>query len=204
MNILKIDSLIFNVLSRVCDIMILNILWILCSIPVITVGTSTTALYYCMLKINRKEDYGIIKMFFHSLCQNLKQGCILTLFFIVSGLLLFIDFRICKHMDGSIGSPLMIALALLSIVWGLMVSYAFPILAQFDNSVINILKNSVLMSISNIRSIPIVVFNAVPIILFVGLPQIFVMSIPVVLCVGVAFIAFINSKMLINVFDKYI
>ena len=51
-----------ELVARMVDIFLLNVLWVLTSIPVITIGTSTTALYYCMLKILRKRDSGVLKM----------------------------------------------------------------------------------------------------------------------------------------------
>ena len=74
MNLFKYDSALSNGLARVIDLLILNILWIICSLPVITLGAATTVLYYSMLKIAREKDCGITKMFFHSFFQNLKQG----------------------------------------------------------------------------------------------------------------------------------
>ena len=57
------DNPIWRFIGRLGDMVVLNILWIICSIPIITIGASTTALYYCTLKIVRNEDYGDIKMF---------------------------------------------------------------------------------------------------------------------------------------------
>lgn len=205
MSIFKIGSPIFNGLSRIFDFLLLNLLWILCSIPIITIGASTTALYYCMMKINREKDSGIVGMFFSSFRQNLKQGCILTIIFIFSGIVLFIDVQACKLMDGVFKNIIIIILLALAIIWGAMISYAFPLLAQFDNTVKNTLKNSLLLAISNIKkTIPIFILNAIPIVVFLRLPYIFVFCLPLLFTLGVALIAFINSKMLIGVFDKYI
>ena len=101
MNFKIFDNPIFNVLTRVCDIFILNVLWIVCSIPIITIGASTTALYYSMLKINREADSSITGMFFHSFFQNLKQGCGLTIIYALSGLLLYVEVQLYKSMEGT-------------------------------------------------------------------------------------------------------
>lgn len=203
-NLFKIDSPVLNGLSRIFDILFLNILWVLCSIPIITIGASTAALYYCTFKINRENDTGIAKMFFKSSRQNFKQGCILTVIFTVSGLILYIDFQVCILMEGIFGHILKILILVLLIVWGIIVSYAFPLLAQFENSIVNVLKNSLLLSIMNIgKTIPVILINAIPFVLFWGLPYVFIVSIPVFLIFGIAFMGLVNSKILLKVFDKY-
>lgn len=204
MNLFKIDSPVFNGLSRIFDIMFLNILWVLCSIPMITIGASTTALYYCMLKINRESDTGIAKMFFKSFRQNFKQGCILTIIFAASGLILYIDFQACALMEGIFGRIIKILILVFLIVWGIIVSYAFPLLAQFENSIVHVLKNSLLLSIMNIgKTIPVILINAIPVVLFWGLPYVFIVSIPIFLTFGIALMVFVDSKILLKVLDKY-
>lgn len=205
MNIFKIDSPIFNGLSRICDFLLLNLLWVLCSIPIITIGVSTTALYYCMMKINRERDSGIIKMFFKSFRQNFKQGCILTIIFLFCGISLYVDIQACKTIGGALENIITVILLVLVVIWGVMISYSFPLLAQFDNTIKNTLKNSLILAISNIKkTVPIFILNAVPVVMFFGLPYVFAFCLPLLLTFGVALIAFINSKILISVFDKYI
>lgn len=57
------DNRIIRILTTLCDFLILNILWLVCSVPVITAGASTTALYSVMFKIIKKEEGYIIKAF---------------------------------------------------------------------------------------------------------------------------------------------
>ena len=73
------DSILFKVLEKIADFVILNLLWAICCIPVVTIGASTTALYYVMLKMVRNEESHVAKMFFKAFKQNLKQGSILSL-----------------------------------------------------------------------------------------------------------------------------
>ena len=205
MNLFNLDNPIINGLSRVCDIMLLNILWLICSLPIVTIGASTTALYYCMLKINRDSDSGILAMFFKSFRQNLKQGCILTIVFFLSGLFLYVDYQACAIIDGILGIVIRVVIDILLIVWGIMISYAFPMLAQFDNSIKNILKNSLLLGIMHInKTIPVFLVNAIPVMLFWMLPEVFILLIPLFVVFGVSLMALINSRILLKVFEQYL
>lgn len=205
MNFFRYDNPVFNVLTRICDIFVLNILWLICSIPIITMGAATSALYYSMLKINRETDSSIVGMFFHSFRQNLKQGCGLTILFILSGLFLYIDFQVYKTIEGTISSVALVTLIVLIILWGMTFSYAFPVLAQFENTMIGTLKNAFLMSVLNLGKTIIILFlSALPFILLIGLPNVFVACFPIMLIFGIGAIAFINAKFFVHIFDKYI
>ena len=205
MKFLRIDSPIYTLLTRIVNIVLLNVLWVLCSIPIVTMGAATAALYYTMLKINRDEDTLITEMFFRAFRQNLKQGSGLTILFVVSGVLLYADYNIYKSMEGTMSSIALAGLVLLVVVWGMIFSYAFPLLAQFDNTMIQTLKNAFFLSVINFKkTIIIFVMNAIPFVIFLKFPYAFVMYLPIFLTIGFSFIAYINSKLFIKVFRGYI
>ena len=68
------DNPVMNFLTIVCDIVILHFLWLLTSLPVLTIGASTTALYYTTMKCIRNGQGGVVKMFFKSFKDNFKQA----------------------------------------------------------------------------------------------------------------------------------
>ncbi len=205
MNFLKFDNPIFAFLTRLCDIFILNILWVICSIPIVTIGAATTALYYSLIKINRERDSSISEMFFYSFKQNLKQACIMTMIFILGGLVLYVDIQICEIIDNAFGIIIKAVIIALLICWEMIISYAFPLLAQFDNTIKNTIKNAFIISISNMgKTLIVVILNTVPIILYCVFPYFFAVSLPFWLLGGIALIAVINTKMFVEIFDKYI
>ena len=204
-SLFKSNNPVFRILTRIFDLMYLNLLCLLCCIPVITIGASVTALYYCMLKISRDSDSSISKMFFSSFRLNLKQGIIITI--ILAGCILFLiaDIFACDIINLAISKYIKIFLYILLFGFALIASYAFPLLAQFENSIKNILKNSFFMAISNIGySLIIVILNAIPIILVLFLPELFLFTILLWLTLGFSSIAMINSKMFVIIFNKYI
>lgn len=204
-SLFNIDNPIFRFLARMFDVVYLNILCLVCCIPIITIGPSITALYYCMLKISRNRDSSITSMFFHSFKLNLKQGVLLTIVFAVFAIVLFIDMKACDNIDMTHKEYIEIFLYFIVVLFAATASYAFPLLAQFDNTIIKILKNSIFMAIINFGySFCIVAFNAIPIVLFLFLPELFLWTLPVWITFGFAIIAMINSKMFVKIFDKFI
>ena len=198
-------SPIFQALTVIYDFLVVNLLCIVCSLPVITMGASVSATYYVMLKIIRKEDSSVVGMFFSSFRQNLKQGTGLTLIFAISGLLLFFDFQICKGMQGTVKDFAEAILTILVVIWSAMASYAFPLLGQFDNPVKVTLKNSAGLAVIHLKkTVVILLLNAILPVTFFCLPELFMMIVPVYASFGVAVTAFLNAKILVKVFDSYI
>ncbi len=79
-GLFDLDAPIWVALSEVADVMILSFYWWICSIPLVTVGASTTALYYVLGKKIRKESTSITRDFFYSFKMNFKQSIPLALF----------------------------------------------------------------------------------------------------------------------------
>ena len=75
-------------LRNLWDLMILNFLWLLCSLPLITLGPATCGLYRVALKLARKEAVYPVKDFFRAFRDGLKQGTVLGLLAPVGLLLL--------------------------------------------------------------------------------------------------------------------
>ena len=78
-GLFNVDGPVLQFVNKIVYSVYLNILWFLCCIPVITVGASTTALFYVTLKISKNEEGNITKAFFRSFRQNFRQGTLIWL-----------------------------------------------------------------------------------------------------------------------------
>ena len=67
------DSKFSQILLRLCKSCCLNLLWFICSIPIVTIGASTTALYYVSFKIVKDEDRSLTRMFFRAFRENFRS-----------------------------------------------------------------------------------------------------------------------------------
>ena len=77
------DSAYTQIMTKIFNIFWLSILWLLCCIPVITIGASTIALYYVMLKLVKDEETTVTREFFHSFKQNFLQSLPVTVIVLV-------------------------------------------------------------------------------------------------------------------------
>ena len=132
----------------------LNLLWFVCSLPIVTIGAATTALYYVTLEIADNEEGDITQQFFRSFKSNFKQATVLWLILLVIGVVLGTDIYVLRHLSAATTGPLAVmltlALALVivaCIVYAFVLCYVFPLLARVDNTNLAMLKNSLLISI---------------------------------------------------------
>lgn len=204
MNFLNPDSASFQKLSRVTDLIILNLLWLLCSLPIITMGASTAALYACTMKMVRQREGGVCAMFFGAFRQNLKQGCILTVLFLAVAAFLSVDIQLCQYVDNVLRPTLVLILVLLAVACAAVFSYVFALVAQFENTIWNTLKNARALARNHPgKSLVMLLLNAIPFALLALMPGTFIISIPVWAVIGVSEIAYLNSKLLARIFDRY-
>lgn len=199
MRFLELDSPLMQGLNKLGDLLWLNVLTLVCCIPIITIGPSLTAMSYVVLKIARNEEGYITRSFFKSFKANLKQGIIIGLILIFVLLVLAGDFYIINYsgleFNGIIKS---ILLAILFFV--LFTSmFVFPVLAKFENTVLNTIKNAFLMGISQLpKTILMMVLFAIPPALFLFVPQV----IPLVFLFGITLPAWASAKLYSKFFQK--
>ena len=139
----------FEGLSRIADLVILNLLFIACCIPVVTIGASVTGLSYVMLKIKYKEEGYLIRSFFHSFRQNFKQATLIWLGMLVAAFILYVDMRMLPMLPGMFSSVMRVLVLFAALLWVIVFIYIFPLLARFENTSRQMLANALLLAIAN-------------------------------------------------------
>lgn len=136
-------SYLYSLGGKLGDMMILSVLWLLFSLPVVTMGTSSAALYYAINRRFSHKSEAAASDFMHSFRQNLKQGIFLTLIYLGYGSILAFDIYAARN--GINGTTLpeiyeQIAYVLILPV-AFTLPYVFAYLSRFDNTVKEILRH---------------------------------------------------------------
>ena len=152
MKFFSYESKFSQILLKLCWSCYLNLLWFVCSLPIVTIGASTTALYYASLKLVREEDSSLTRQFFRSFRENFKQATVLWLILLGVGLFLGADGYILYHLRLSAAGPLAVMWTLIlavviaaSVVYVIVLLYVFPLLASVCNTNRAMLKNAFLI-----------------------------------------------------------
>lgn len=144
------DNPIMRFLSKFCDLMFLNCLFLLSCIPLITIGAAISAMYYMVLKMHQDEEPSIAKGYFKAMRDNFKQATLVWLpllfCFIFFGADLYIIYNIIDPSYNWLQVPVWIIIFILISI----LIYAFPLLSSFECTTKQLLKNAILLSLSNI------------------------------------------------------
>ena len=205
MNIFSMDSMLGRVLYWIADIFILNILWIIFSLPIFTIGASTTALYYSMMQRQRRDESYIHKNFIKAFKENFKQSTILWLIMILVALVLFADLRIGLFFNINqnllIGKIFIVVSVILMIPYLFVLLYIFPIQAKFENTIKDNLKNAILMAIGHLGYTLLLLMIVATFVVLTLFSRAFI-GVEILFVVG--FYAYLTSNVYITIFRKHL
>ena len=202
------DNPVWRFIGKLGDLILLNLLWTVCSIPVITIGASTTAVYYVTLKMVRDENDSTVRSFFHSFKDNFKQATAIWAIFLAVGLILAFDiwfFVTGQAPVPGIAGNLMTAISGgMAILYLFTYIYVFPIQARFYNPVKYTIRNAFIMSIRHLfQTVGIVCMDILIVIGAIAslfyMPKIFALFI----LFGMPLMAFANSYLFVPIFKRY-
>lgn len=166
MGIFAPDGKLASFLNALGNLIVLNILTLICSIPIFTFGASMTALYTMVMRMARKEDGKIISEYFKAFKNNFKQATILWLIF--GGLIGFMVFDIwlLRSISGTFGTVYRVILFVIILIFAMILVHIFAVLARFDNTIKNTAKNALLFCVSKLpQAVLMLVLTLIPAIL---------------------------------------
>lgn len=179
------DNLFFRFLSKVADLIVLNVLFLLFSIPLVTIGASLTAAHFAALKLYREEGH-VFGNFWKSFRENFKQSTIIWLLYLIY---LAITCSSCirlfsgEETMGIIMQGTLLAAIVLSISFAL---WVFPLQSKFVNPIKRTVRNAFIMMFKHIlRTVLMLIVSVLPLLLSVKLLPLMLLlgfSVPIYVC----------------------
>lgn len=199
MKFFSLDSPLMQALNKMADLLWLNVLTIICCIPIVTVGASLTAMHYMILKVLRNEETYITRGFFRSFKDNFRQATVIWLIQLVVTVLLAGDFYIMYKSETEFHIVFQVLIMIVAVMAVLTSTFVYPVLAKFDNSIFSTIKNALYVSILQLpKAIAMVVLSILPLVLVVIAPSL----VPIVLMFGVSIPAYLFAMMYNKFFKK--
>lgn len=207
MKLFNPDSRIMIFLSRVADLVILNILWLVCCVPVVTIGASTTAMYHVIRHWQKDSVSSIVRDFFQSFKEDFKQATPVYLILLIPTAAVVMNAMMIFNPENSAAVPsyLLVIWFISALILLFISSFVYPVMAFFADSIFKTLRNAMVLALANLpRTILISILNLLPVILlFVNL-SFFLQSSIFWLLIGGALVAYLNMSILKPVFKKLV
>jgi uncharacterized membrane protein YesL len=136
-------------MGRLVDFLVLTVLWAVTSLPIITMGTATTTVYYITLKMTKNQDGYIVSTYFKTFGKLFLETVKAWLLALIVGLLLGGDIYICVKLGNPVASLILAALAVVALVYIMTLMYLFPVMARLDNTIMGYVKAAFYLAIRN-------------------------------------------------------
>lgn len=200
-NFLHPDSKFSFYANKFCDLIALNLVVLIFSIPVFTIGTSITAMHHILLKIYRdKLPGGVICSFWTAFKSNFRQATLLWLIYLPVGVLIGLDLLLFHK--GLLPLPMILKylLIILGVLWILSSNWAFILQSRYDNSIKATIRNSFLFCLFHpLDSLLISAVLCIPFALIILLPQLT----PVVLFCGLGLSGILSTALYSHIFTRH-
>jgi len=200
------DSGVVALLMDFADLIIANALWLLTSLPLVTLGASTAALY-SVVRTPGENRYSasVLKNYFRAFFRNFKAATLTELILLIPAALVGINILLVVFglLEQSIAGYVIcgVSILLFLFVW----SYVFPLIAHFDNSILRTIGNALVLSVAHLpTTVLVAALNLLPLLVLVFFTNFFFRTIIIWLFLVFALIAKANSVLLERVFRRYL
>lgn len=203
-SLFNLDNPVMHFLSEVGDMIIANLLFLICSVPIVTIGAGWASLHKITQNIAGQEDQMLLRTFFRTFKENFRQATIswlLLLLFLVCMLANY--FLIITCTAGGLQTVLKAALALIVVFVLGIGAYLFPLMVRYDNSLYQHFVNAVVLTVIKLPKTLMMVFvNLLPLVIAYFSLNTFISTLVFWLFIGFSFACFVASQLLVPVFQQ--
>lgn len=204
-EIMHSDNRLFQILSRLGDLIALNLLFVVTCLPLVTVGSALSAMYSVLFRLLDEEETPVLRTYWKAFKQNFKPSLPLWLPMAAIALLLVVNNVLLQNMSGSLVSVYSVVVMIAQVLYLCVFSYLFPMLALFENTAKDYFKKSLFFSISHFPStLAICLIQILPVILLTAVPNAVIPVITLMLAVGFSSQASASTFFLHRVFRPYL
>ncbi len=149
-----LDNPVLKFLSRLVDLIVLNVIFVISCIPIVTIGAALTSLYYVCITDWDPQNAQLFKRYTKSFKENLKQSTILWLILLAAGIIMGGDvwFSFVQWQNTGIEAyRIWIVICIIGfIVYLCIFTYVWPLQAKFENTIKKTLQNALIMAVGHL------------------------------------------------------
>ena len=205
----SMDSPFVRIMAKIADFMILNLLFIVCSLPIVTMGAAITAMYDVLTRMDTRREVPAAQGFLKAFNGNFKKAT--KLWLIVLAVIAFLCFDIYLMLVKvpaklTTQVTLIIIFVVMIFVWIMVAGYAFVLQARMENPLGRTIKMSFALTLVHLipNSIFTAVLNLLPLAMMLLFTQLFFAIFPVWLFGGIPCLCYVNSKIYMKILKKYV
>lgn len=195
----NLDNPVLVFLGKVTDLIVLNILVLVCCIPIVTIGASFTAMYFVLLRIRRNETTYIVKEFLCSFKKNFKDAILLWFIYLLISVVIVLDYYLIFFAGFEFLSLFKVVFFVIVILVIMSMTWGFILLSRYENPLFKTLRYSFYVAVVN--PIKTLIMGIMMIIVW-SLPWVCPILIPTMLLIGLTLVGYIQTLFFDKVFMK--
>lgn len=198
------DGYMNRFLTKVMYVVAVNLLFLICCIPIVTAGASAAGMYKVLLRLQAGDEPYIIKTFFRAFRENFKESTIVWTILLLVFLTLGVNYYLLFHMSGWGIEFIRIFFNLILMVWIAFCIYFFPVIAYYENTISGYVEFAFRLVIGYLpRTILMILIQTIPVLLLVYFAQYASGAVLLLLCCGFSLPAYCSGKILFGIFQRY-
>ena len=196
----KLMNPVLDFINTLCNFIVLNLVFLITCLPVITIGTALSSLYYVTLREARGEYGYLVRPYLTEFRQNLKSGtAAFSVLFLIGAVLLF-NLVFWYSFETVVTSVLAGLFIIALFLWLFVFTYTFPLIARFENTTKQTLKNAFSLMMTNVKptiALALIYITVITLCLFAKPMKL------LMVLFGFAFIAYCQSFIFKKIFEPY-
>lgn len=198
------DGTLNRILTQVMYVVALNLLFLICSIPIFTIGASAVAMYTVMFRYLREDEPAIVKGFFTAFKENFKKATLLWLVLLAVAVTLAFNFYFLYQGKGFGGAGIQAFMYLVLLFWLMFWVWIFPAMAYFENSVRGYLAFSAGLAFGKLfHTVALALIQTIPVLAVLFLAQYMQMATLLLIFCGVSLPAYCCAGIYLKTFQRY-
>lgn len=204
-SVFNMDNPLFRFMNRIADMVVLNVIFLVSCVPIFTIGPALTALYYVSINTWGREDGYIFKMYAKSFKENFKQSTAMWLILLVIGIVLSVDvwFWVSqwKATGAAMYKPLTVISVVMLMVYLMIFTFVWPLLAKFSNTNKETVKNALAMVLTHVPETLLIwaIFGVVALAVYmISFARV------AVFFIGVSLVAYLQALVFRHIFKPYL
>jgi len=204
MKLIDNDSPLGRFLGTIADIVLLNLLFLVCSLPVVTMGASFCAMDYVFLKKQREPHIPVVSTFFSAWKQNFKKGTLAWLLMLAAALVIYTDCRFFSMTGPHPYAPLYYMFLALAVIFACPAVWLLPVIASFENKLSMLISQAFFFAVKKLpQTLFMAALWAACIYYTFANVNVFIVVLSFWIFFGFGLLAWIDSRLMIGAFLPY-
>lgn len=203
-NLFSYDGVVYKTGTKLFQLLVLNVLYLITCLPVLTIGAANTALACATMKMIEGKEGNVAIDYLRSFKSNFKIATYFNLIFGVLNILIILNYLFAGTVTPVLRPIVYIALGLAGLISVVGMTFIFPYIARFEDDIITTTKNTGLLILKHGRlSLLVLVVAVVPVIVSFLSPLLMVFAIYISAFIGFSLTTYLKSLLLLSIYKQY-